>query len=79
VVGYPVGASLDVKGHIQIDSDYRGKGGVLPQIRIPRSYDNMLAVGQGQDVELKAAEQQLMKMMSQEDDNRRKHNLLRKH
>jgi carboxyl-terminal processing protease len=71
-VGFPIGASLDFKGRIQIDSDYTGKGGVLPQIRIPRTYDNMLAVGQRQDVELKAAEQELMKTLARPKDNRRK-------
>jgi carboxyl-terminal processing protease len=44
-VDYPLGASLDAKRRIQLDSDYTGKGGVSPQVRIPRTYDNMLAVG----------------------------------
>jgi carboxyl-terminal processing protease len=61
-IDYPIGASLDAKKRIQLDSDYTGKGGVSPQVRIPRTYDNMLAVGQGQDVELKAAERELAKM-----------------
>jgi hypothetical protein len=56
--------SLDAKRRIQVDSDYSGKGGVAPEVRIPHTYDNMLAVGQGQDVELKAAERELTKMMS---------------
>ena len=51
----------DIEG---TESDYTGKGGVSPQIRIPRTYDTMLAVGQGQDVELKAAERELAKMLS---------------
>ena len=63
-VNYPIGASLDANRRIQLDSDYTGKGGVSPQVRIPRTYDNMLAVGQGQDVELKAAERELAKMLS---------------
>ena len=63
-VDFPIGASLDAKRRIQLDSDYTGKGGVTPQVRIPRTYDNMLAVGQGQDVELKAAERELAKMLS---------------
>jgi carboxyl-terminal processing protease len=62
-VDYPIGASLDAKSRIQLDSDYTGKGGVSPQVRIPLTYDNMLAVGQGQDVELKAAERELAKML----------------
>jgi carboxyl-terminal processing protease len=63
-VDFPIGASLDAKRRIQLDSDYAGKGGVSPQVRIPRTYDNMLAVGQGQDVELKTAERELAKMLS---------------
>jgi carboxyl-terminal processing protease len=63
-VDYPIGASLDANRRIQLDSDYTGKGGVSPQVRIPRTYDNMLAVGQGQDVELKAAEGKVAKMLS---------------
>jgi hypothetical protein len=59
----PIGASLDAKRQIQLDSNYTGKGGVSPQVRIPRTYNNMLAVGQGQDVELKAAERELMKIL----------------
>jgi carboxyl-terminal processing protease len=63
-VDYPIGASLDAKSRIQLDSDYTGKGGVSPQVRIPITYDNMLAVGQGQDVERRAAERELAKMLS---------------
>lgn len=60
---YPIGASLDAKRRIQLDSDYTGRGGVSPQVRIPRTYDNMLAIAQGQDVELKAAERESAKML----------------
>jgi carboxyl-terminal processing protease len=63
-VDFPIGASLDARRRIQLDSNYTGKGGVSPQIRIPRSYNNMLAVGQGQDVELRAAERELTKILS---------------
>jgi carboxyl-terminal processing protease len=63
-VDFPVGASLDARRQVQLDSDYTGKGGVSPRIRIPRTYDNMLAVGEGQDVELKAAERELTKMLN---------------
>jgi antitoxin component of MazEF toxin-antitoxin module len=55
-----------VNRRIQLDSDYTGKGGVSPQVRIPRTYDNMLAVDQGQDVELQAAELELAKMLTSE-------------
>jgi hypothetical protein len=61
-----MGASLDANRRIQLDSDCTGKGGVSPQVRIPRTYDNMIAAGQGQDVELKAAERELTKMLSSE-------------
>jgi carboxyl-terminal processing protease len=64
VVGFPIGTSLGKRGWIQIDSDYRGTGGVLPQIRVPRTYENVLAVGRGEDVELQAAEQELLKAIS---------------
>jgi carboxyl-terminal processing protease len=63
-VDFPIGASLDARRRIQLDSDYTGRGGVSPQIRIPRTYDNMLAVGQGKDVELQAAEHELTKMLN---------------
>jgi carboxyl-terminal processing protease len=63
-VDYPIGASLDAKRRIQLDSDYTGKGGVSPQVRISRTYHNMLAVGQGQDVEFEAAERELTKMLT---------------
>ena len=62
-VNYPIRASLDAKSRIQLDSNYTGKGGVSPKVRIPRTYGNMLAVGQGQDVESKAAERELAKML----------------
>jgi carboxyl-terminal processing protease len=61
-VDYPIGASLDARRRIQLDSDYTGGGGVSPQVRIQRTYDNMFAIGQGRDVELKAAERELAKV-----------------
>lgn len=60
---FPIGASLDAKRRIQLDSDYTGKGGVSPRLRIPRTYENMLLVGHGQDIELKAAEGELMNIL----------------
>jgi carboxyl-terminal processing protease len=62
-VDFPIGASLDAKRRIQLDSDYTGNGGVTLQLRVPRTYDNMLAVGRGQDVELNAAEREVAKML----------------
>jgi carboxyl-terminal processing protease len=60
-IDFPIGASLNANRRIQLDSDYTGRGGVTPEVRIPRTYENMLAIGQGQDVELKAAEHELTK------------------
>ena len=58
-VEFPIGASLNAKRQIQLDSNGTGSGGVPPQIRISRTYDNMLAIGQGQDVELREAQREL--------------------
>jgi carboxyl-terminal processing protease len=58
-VDFPIGASLNDKRKIQLDSNGKGIGGVSPQVRIPRTYDNMLAIGQGCDVELRAAQREL--------------------
>jgi carboxyl-terminal processing protease len=58
-VEFPIGASLNAKRQIQLDSNGTGSGGVPPQIRISRTYDNMLAIGQGQDVELREAQRDL--------------------
>jgi carboxyl-terminal processing protease len=56
-VEFPIGASLNAKRQIQLDSNGTGSGGVPPQIRISRT--NMLAIGQGQDVELREAQREL--------------------
>ena len=38
----PYGRSLDALGTIQIDSDWTGKGGILPNARLARSGSNMI-------------------------------------
>jgi carboxyl-terminal processing protease len=50
VVHYPHGASVDQKGRVQLDSDHTGKGGVAPDIRVPRTYKNLMNLGEGRDV-----------------------------
>jgi carboxyl-terminal processing protease len=62
-VHFPFGASLDEKGVVQIDSDYTGKGGIQPTIRIPRTYETMMAVGGGKDVELELAQKVMDKRL----------------
>ncbi len=57
---FPIGRSLDERGTIQIDSDVSGKGGVQPEIRIPRTWQNIAAYASGKDVELEFAKQWLL-------------------
>ncbi|MEN6383199.1 MAG: S41 family peptidase, partial [Rectinema sp.] len=47
---FPIGRSLDAHGVIQIDSDASGMGGVQPEIRIPRTWQNIAAYASGKDV-----------------------------
>lgn len=61
VIHFPNGRSVDVHGNIQIDSR-GGVGGVLPEHRVPASFDNMMAYGRGEDVELGEALRVLSKM-----------------
>ena len=51
-VTYPVGRAVDTAGTILLDADAFGHGGVVPDIRIPRSAENLLRVASGEDVEL---------------------------
>jgi carboxyl-terminal processing protease len=51
MVMYPIGRSLDEDGRIQLDSDGY-EGGVTPTITIPMTFENALALGAGNDVEL---------------------------
>ncbi|HOM93204.1 MAG TPA: S41 family peptidase [Rectinema sp.] len=57
---FPIGRSLDARGVIQIDSDASGKGGVQPEIRIPRTWQNIIEYALGTDVELEFARQWLL-------------------
>lgn len=57
---FPIGRSLDERGTIQIDSDVSGKGGVQPEIRIPRTWQNIAAYASGKDVELEFARDWLL-------------------
>lgn len=52
---YAYGRSLDSKGVVQLDSNAEGIGGVLPDIRVPATYDNIIALANGTDVELNYA------------------------
>lgn len=53
-IHYPYGRSVDVNGIVQIDSR-NGVGGILPKVRVPRTFDNVMAFARGEDVELKYA------------------------
>lgn len=61
IIHFPNGRSLDASGTIQIDSR-QGIGGVQPERRIPTSFDNILAYGRGEDVELREAVRTLKAM-----------------
>jgi carboxyl-terminal processing protease len=61
---YSPGRSLDVNKVIQLDSR-DGEGGVVPDIRVPRTEATMIAFGEGQDVELEFAIQTLDRLASE--------------
>jgi carboxyl-terminal processing protease len=42
-VEYPNGRSLDVRGDIQLDSDWRLEGGVTPDVRVPLTLETARA------------------------------------
>ncbi len=52
ILFFPDGASLDLKGVIQVDSDMDLAGGVAPQIRVPVNEDTVLRSMAGEDVQL---------------------------
>jgi carboxyl-terminal processing protease len=55
-INYPLGRSLDENYNIQLDSDSTKKGGVIPDIRIPLTVENMNAIYiDSVDVELDSA------------------------
>jgi len=53
-LGYPFGRSVDSAGLIQLDSRM-GSGGVAPGLKVPKTYENVMAFASGVDVELKYA------------------------
>lgn len=53
-IGYPFGRSVDQHGVIQLDSR-NGIGGVAPELRVPKTLENVLAFAAGIDVELQYA------------------------
>ncbi len=55
-VGYPNGRSVDERGQVQLDSDWRMEGGVAPDIRVPLTLENVRAQFRDeQDVVLETA------------------------
>ena len=53
-IGYPFGRSVDSAGLIQLDSRM-GSGGVAPGLKVPKTYENVMAFASGVDVELEYA------------------------
>lgn len=53
-IHYPFGRSVDADGVIQLDSR-NGYGGVHPDLRVPKTLENVLAFAAGTDVELEYA------------------------
>jgi carboxyl-terminal processing protease len=53
-LGYPFGRSVDHNGVVQLDSR-NGVGGVAPDLRVPKTLENLLAFAAGTDVELQYA------------------------
>lgn len=53
-IGYPFGRSVDKNGVVQLDSR-NGSGGVAPDLRVPKTLENVLAFASGTDVELQYA------------------------
>ena len=53
-IGYPFGRSVDQNGVVQLDSK-NGAGGVAPDLRVPKTLENVLAFAAGTDVELQYA------------------------
>jgi carboxyl-terminal processing protease len=55
-VEYPNGRSVDDRGQIQVDSDWRMEGGIAPDVRVPLTFDNVRAeFRDGHDVVLETA------------------------
>jgi carboxyl-terminal processing protease len=55
-VEYPNGQSVDERGQIQVDSDWRMEGGIAPDVRVPVTLENVRAqFREGRDVVLETA------------------------
>jgi carboxyl-terminal processing protease len=55
-VEYPNGRSIDEHGQVQVDSDWRMEGGIVPDVRVPLTLDNVRAQFMGgHDVALDTA------------------------
>jgi carboxyl-terminal processing protease len=52
---FPQARSVDATGGIQVDSDAGGRGGVAPDVRLPRDQATLEALGAGRDVLLERA------------------------
>lgn len=62
---YPNGRGVDLNGHILLESDKNGLGGVLPDFRIPRTAENIYAtIVENRDIELEFAIQKLRELQS---------------
>jgi carboxyl-terminal processing protease len=53
-INYPFGRSIDKNGVIQLDSR-NGIGGVAPNPRVPKTFENVMAYAAGTDVDLQFA------------------------
>lgn len=59
-VGYPTGQSRDQNGQVQVDADVELVGGVVPDVRVPLTYETVQAMYlEGEDVVLRYAVESL--------------------
>jgi carboxyl-terminal processing protease len=64
---FPIGRAVDKDGKILLDSDSTGRGGVSPDIRVPRTLDGLRdAILNGIDLELAAATDYLDRVSREE-------------
>lgn len=64
LVLYPNGRGLDQNGNILLESDRQGRGGVVPDFRLPQTAETIDAnFNQGRDVELEFAIQKLREQL----------------
>ncbi|MBK8475785.1 MAG: hypothetical protein IPL39_05585 [Opitutaceae bacterium] len=56
LLSYPIERCVDERGRILLDADSAGRGGVIPQVRVPRTPATMHALfAEGRDVEMETA------------------------